>query len=59
MIHIINTIAAVFPPVVQVEATIRVVVIVIIHVKAVIVVVDVLVDGNMFVIAVDVDPFSA
>ena len=59
MKHIINIIAVGSPLVLQLDATILVIVIVIIHVRAVIVVVASLVDRNNFVIAVVVDPVSA
>ena len=59
MTHIINTIAVASPLVVQLDATILVILIVIIHVRAVIVVAAILVDRNVFVIAVVVDPLSA
>ena len=59
MIHIINIIAVGSPLVLQLDATILVIVIVIFHVRAVIVVVASFVDRNIFIIAVVVDPVSA
>ena len=59
MIHIINILAVASPLVLQLDATILVIVIVIFHVRAVIVVVASFVDRNIFVIAVVVDPVSA
>ena len=56
MIHVINIIAAVFTLVVQADAPTLVVVIVLLHVEVVLVVVVVLVVGDIFVIAVAVDP---
>ena len=59
MIHIINIIAVGSPLVLQLDATILVIVIVIFDVRAVIVVVASFVDRNIFIIAVVVDPVSA
>ena len=59
MIHIINIIAVGSPLVLQLDATILVIVIVIFHVRTVIVVVASFVDRNVFIIAVVVDPVSA
>ena len=59
MIHIINIIAVASPLVLQLDATILVIVIVIFDVRAVIVVVASFVDRNIFIIAVVVDPVSA
>ena len=59
MIHIINIIAVGSPLVLQLDAAILVLVIVIFHVRAVIVVVASFVDRNIFIIAVVVDPVSA
>ncbi len=59
MIHIINIIAVGSPLVLQLDATILVIVIVIFHVRTVIVVVASFVDRNIFIIAVVVDPVSA
>ena len=59
MIHIINIIAVGSPLVLQLDAAILVIVIVIFHVRTVIVVVASFVDINIFIIAVVVDPVSA
>ena len=59
MIHIINIIAVGSPLVLQLDAAILVLVIVIFHVRTVIVVVASFVDRNIFIIAVVVDPVSA
>ena len=59
MIHIINIIAVGSPLVLQLDATILVIVIVIFHVRTVIVVVASFVDINIFIIAVVADPVSA
>ena len=59
MTHIINNIAVASPLVVQLDATILVIVIVIFDVRAVIVAVASFVDRNMFIMAVVVDPVSA
>ena len=59
MIHIINIIAVGSPLVLQLDAAILVIVIVIFHVRTVIVVVAGFVDINIFIIAVVVDPVSA
>ena len=59
MKHIINIIAVGSPLVLQLDATILVIVIVIFHVRAVIVVVASFIDRNVFIIAVVVDPVSA
>ena len=59
MIHIINIIAVGSPLVLQLDATILVIVIVIFHVRTVIVVVASFVDKHIFIIAVVVDPVSA
>ncbi len=59
MTHIINTIDVASPLVVQLDATILVIVIVIFDVRTVIVVVASFVDRNIFIIAVVVDPVSA
>ena len=59
MIHIINIIAVGSPLVLQLDAAILVIVIVIFHVRTVIVVVASFVDRNVFIIAVVVDPVSA
>jgi hypothetical protein len=59
MIHIINIIAVGSPLVLQLDAAILVIVIVIFHVRTVIVVVASFVDRNVFIIAVVVDLVSA
>ena len=59
MIHIINIIAVGSPLVLQLDAAILVIVIVIFHVRTVIVVVASFVDRNIFIIAVVADPVSA
>ena len=59
MKHIINIIAVGSPLVLQLDATILVIVIVIFYVRTVIVVVASFVDRNVFIIAVVVDPVSA
>ena len=59
MIHIINIIAVGSPLVLQLDATILVIVIVIFHIRTVIVVVASFVDRNIFIIAVVVDHVSA
>ena len=59
MTHIINDIAVASPLVVQLDATMLVIVIIIFYVRTVIVVVASFVDRNVFIIAVVVDPVSA
>ena len=59
MKHIINIIAVGSPLVLQLDATILVIVIVMFYVRTVIVVVASFVDRNVFIIAVVVDPVSA
>ncbi len=59
MKHIINIIAVGSPLVLQLDATILVIVIVMFYVRTVIVVVASFVDRNVFILAVVVDPVSA